>query len=525
MPDSNVSTDVKWELTILEVVHGFYLELLRKALEDDVIVPSCLSADSLRAPADPEKTLADFRRWLKLLDLAIAPALIREALNTNIDQDTAEALLRYYVRKKSHTNFDRDKTDFATTYLYRNPRVKGQWESRGYSMDGVAPIPPFEIALLEILQDSELPTLGPEHARALDEFEFLRQEADDFRTFDALMDSGIIQRVREIKNSFDAALYHPHVLSVIASYNAFFADKFDELFKAAAAHIKNFAEQAQQKGASIHASVQGNITVKHLTEIQEDDILAGEYVHAQEQFRHVSDLKKAVDSRSAAQRTPSPVYGSPEVPPLPPVPPPVLGPSAPGAAPVPQSQKPLRPVSPAPAFGQHDLQLNPSLTPPSSNKRVEEENRLASVEESVRSFVTTADPRYRSVIPMGFGNLVLTASEADAYCADYARESSFRGDNVRVLKRIPALIARMTSEIGQIERQQDLKYLWRPHAESLMLLLFICDEVEKKASELTQLSTQRGLTDKVSALNASLQKLKAKSGQAKSLLAMMNARE
>ena len=524
MPDLQQTADVKWELTILEDVHGFNIELLRNAMEDEVLVPACIDASSLRAPADPEKTLADIRRWLKLLDLAITPAMVREALTANIDQDIAEALLRYFVRKKSHTIFDRDKTDFLVTYLYRNPRVKGQWETHGYSMDGVAPLPPFEIALLEILGDPDLPVLSSDNARLLDEFEHLRDEADDFRTFDELIDSGIIQRAREMKNSFGPSLYHPHMLAAIAPYNAFFAGKFEALFKAAAGHIKDFARQAQQKGASVHAPVEGNITVKQLAEFDEDHALASEYMRAQEQFRYLSKLKKAVDSRKAAQTTPSSAYAQTFVP----GPPPSVTRSAapPGAPPITHADRPVRPPNSAPLCppSAPQVQVGSPLIAPATNKRIEEENRLASVEESVRSFVKAADSRYRSVVPMGFGNLVLTPAEADAYCADYGREKSFRGDNARVLTRIPALIARMTSEIGQIERQQNLQYLWRPHAESLTMLLAVAGELEKKSSELIQLAIQRGLAEKINVLNTSLQKLKAKSAEAMSLLTMMNSK-
>jgi hypothetical protein len=523
MTELNQAADIKWELAILEIVHGFNVEMLRKALEDEVPIPDGVDADSLRSPADPAKTLANVRSWLKLLDLAIAPAMIRETLNANIDQDLAEALLRYFVRKKSHSTFDRDKTDFIVTYLYRNPRVKGQWETRGYSMDGAAPMPPFEIALLEILEDSGMPDISPEQARILDEFEYLRDEVDGFRDFDALTDSGIIQRARQMKNSFGPALYHPHVLAVIAPYNASFSAKFDELFKAATAHIKNFADQVQQRGGSINAHVHGDITVKQLTEVRGNEILASEYLRAQDQLRHVSKLKKAVDSRNAEKRAPQPAaYGAAAVPPI--VTPPAV--SAPtgaranaGAPPAPTTQGPAKFEDPMIVTGDAPRPVTSIV------KKTDEENRLTSVQESVRSFVTTADPRYRSVVPMGFGNLVLTAAECDAYCADYLHESSFRGENARVLVRMPALIARMTSEIEQIERQQNLKYLWRPHAEALVILLAIKDEVTQTANKLIQLATQRGLTEKINAINNSLQKLNAKSGQVTALLSVMNSRD
>ncbi len=543
MTELKLSADVKFELEVLEIVSSFNVQILRAALEDEVPLPAGLDSQSLRTPTDPEKTLANMRAWLKLLDLAITPALIRETLTANIDQDLAEALLRYFVRKKSHSESDRDKTDFLVTYLYRNPRVKGQWESRGYSMDGVAPMPPFEIALLEILEDTDLPELSPEHARTLDEFQYLRDEADGFRDFDALMESEIIQRARDFKNSFGPALYHPHVLAMIAPYNAFFAATFEELFRAATTRIKDFADQVQQKGGSIHAPVHGGVTVKQLTEIQGNEILASEYMHAQEQLRHLSKLKKAVDARSAVQRTAQPAYGAPTVPPpapvrppaaktvpvaakaTPPVPPPVQPPTSSILRPTTFAQPPA-PPSAAPVPRAAGLTSDISLPPATlAVKKAEEDNRLSSVQESIKSFVKAADARYRSVVPMGFGNLVLTPAEADAYCADYLQESSFRGDSARLLVRVPAVIARMTSEIEQIERQQNLKYLWRPHAEALAALLSITDDLTKTAESLIKLATQRGLNDKVTAVNSSMQKLKQKSGQATALLAMMNARE
>ncbi len=171
------------------------------------------------------------------------------------------------------------------------------------------------------------------------------------------------------------------------------------------------------------------------------------------------------------------------------------------------------------------MQGGPPPAVAAAAKKVEEDNRLQSVQESIKSFVKAADPKMRSVIPMGFGNLVLTPAEADAYCADYLQEDSFRGENARVLVRIPALIARMTSEIEQLERQQNLKYLWRPHADSLTALLVIAKELTDTAHKLATLANQRGLTEKVNALNASLQKLNAKTGQSNTMLTMMNSRE
>jgi hypothetical protein len=105
------------------------------------------------------------RRWLRLLDQAITPAMLRRAFTAETDPEIAEAVLRYFTRKKDTDDVNRDKTDLVATFLYRHPRVPGQWERRGYGLDGSLPLSPFEIALIEILADSDVPSLPEEHVQ------------------------------------------------------------------------------------------------------------------------------------------------------------------------------------------------------------------------------------------------------------------------------------------------------------------------------------------------------------------------
>ena len=51
-----------------------------------------------------------------LLDMAISPAMLRRAFNDETDPEIAEAMLRYFVRKKDHAESDRDKTDIVSTF-------------------------------------------------------------------------------------------------------------------------------------------------------------------------------------------------------------------------------------------------------------------------------------------------------------------------------------------------------------------------------------------------------------------------
>src|SRR5437870_8851090 len=128
------------------------------------------------------------RRWLRLLDLAITPAMLRRAFTSETDPEIAEAMLRYFVRKKDTSDVKRDKTDLVVTFLYRHPRVPGQWERRGFGLDGSLPLSPFEIALLEILADTDVPSLPEEHVQLLRRFDPLLEEVKAFKDFNGLMD-------------------------------------------------------------------------------------------------------------------------------------------------------------------------------------------------------------------------------------------------------------------------------------------------------------------------------------------------
>jgi hypothetical protein len=484
--------DLNWELTILEIVHGFYLSLLCSALEDEVTPPRGLESAALQArDRDVETLLPAMRRWLKLLDMAITPEMLRHSLTATVDQDLAEALLRYYARKQSKNDFDRDKTDFIATFLYRNPRVNGQWEQRGFSMDGVAPLPPFEIALMEILGDAELPELSPTESRILDEFDFLGEEVEHHQQFDHLMDSGVIQKARHIKHTFGPAFYHPHSLAVIAPYNDRFGGRFAELFAAAAMSIKSYAHDIQQRGGSLSSRVEGDITVEHLTRMDQKTILGTEYRRAQDQFRRVSVLKKAVDSRTNA-RTRDAVSIS---------------------VPAPAAQT-ATPTAPDADNGAQRL-FNPAM--------LQEEIRIRSVEESVRGWVRAADERCRNIVPMKFGNFVLTPAEVDACSADFHQEKSFRGDNARVLVRMVAVMARIHAEVEELRQRQNSTHLWRPHAQALGLLQQAAAQVDQNAVAVSDLATQRGLTEKVKLLTATRERLQHRVSQVQETLALTSA--
>src|SRR5258708_37196098 len=481
-----LAEDPKWELAILATVQGFYEKLLQEFVEGEVPVPAGLETVSLQSDNDVGETLGAMRRWLRLLDMATSPAMLRQAFNDDSDPEIAEAMLRYFVRKKDHSESDRDKTDIVSTFLYRHPRVPGQWEQRGYGLDGSLPLSPFEIALIEILADTDPPPLPEEHIQILRRFDPLEEQVLRFHDLNALLESGIIQTVRQLKQTLEDSFFHPGVLATISPYNATFGSKFDELVREATKQTKHFARELEDQGGTILGSVDGvDVTVDHVRAMDEDNLLKLDYGHALDKFRRVSKLKQTLEQRPPTKRGSKPIRS---------------------AAPPKPAAKAASPAA-RPVFNLKTMRK--SVTP---QQVASEETKLLKVAESVRIFVRVADPKFRQVVPMRFFNLTLTPAEADAYCSDYLEEKSLRAGVARVLLRLVAVTARIITELEELKRAGNSPSLWKLHADSLVTLLEIAGNATENAERVCTLASQRGHRQQVEEIQTSLKKLNDYSG-------------
>jgi len=496
-----LAEDLRFELAILATVQGFYQKLLRDTLGGDVPIPRGLDEDALRhSDRELPNTLSQMYRWLHLLDMAITPAMLRQALTPDTDSEVAEGLLRYFVRRREPTDINRDKTDLIATFLYRHPRVPGQWEQSGYGLDGALPLSPFEIALIEILADTDVPSLPEEHVQLLRRFDPFLEEVKRFRDFNALIDSGMIGRVRELKQWLDSSFYHPGVLATVSAYNAAFGMRFDELFTKAMGEIKNFGQALEEMGGTILTTVDGvEVTVEHVAAIQEKQLLQADYNSAFEKFRRVSKLKKELDRRPPIRRS-------------------LLTPaaqntrSAGSAAAAPKAAKAAAAKAPASA---------PVFQPPAitAQQLSAEETKLRRVEESIRVFVRVADPKYRQVVPMRFFNLTLTASEADAYSAAFLEEKSLRADVARTLIRMVSISARIRTELEELKRSQKMSSLWKLHADSIVVLIDMASTSTEDAGSVAKTTDQNGAGAAGRSIHESVQRLRNNSDLAVKTLA------
>jgi hypothetical protein len=489
-----LAEDLKFELSILATVQGFYQKLMGECLGGDVPIPSGLDEVALRySESELPETLSRMYRWLHLLDMAITPAMLRQALTADTDSEVAEALLRYYIRRREPSDINRDKTDLIVTFLYRHPRVPGQWEQSGYGLDGALPLSPFEIALIEILADTDVPSLPEEHVQLLRRFDPLREEVGRFRDFNALIDSSMVSRVRELKRWLDSSFYHPGVLATVAAYNAAFGAKFDELFAKALGEIKQFAQALEEMGGSILSTVDGvEVTVDHVAAIEEGEMLKADYGSALEKFRRVSKLKKELDRRPPIRRSL--------------LTPPTTRPArtSGGAAAATKPAKIGTSQAPVPAA----LFQPPVITPQQISM---EDGKLRRVEESIRVFVRVADPKYRQVVPMRFFNLTLTTPEADAYSASFLEEKSLRADVARTLIRLVSISARVSTEMEELKRSQNMSSLWKLHADALVVLLEMASGAAEDAASTAKLAEQSNATASSKAIHESAQKLHSRS--------------
>ena len=468
-----------------------YQKLLKDTLGGDVPIPTGLDEDALRhSDRELPNTLSRMYRWLHLLDMAITPAMLRQALTPDTDSEVAEALLRYFVRRRETTDVNRDKTDLVVTFLYRHPRVPGQWEQRGYGLDGALPLSPFEIALIEILADSDVPSLPEEHVQLLRRFDPFLEDVRRFRDFNALIDSGMIGRVRELKQWLDASFYHPGVLATVAAYNSAFGQRFDELFAKALSEIKNFGQALEEMGGTILTTVDGvEVTVEHVAAIEEKQLLQADYNSAFEKFRRVSKLKKELDRRPPIRRSLLTPASQPSRP-------------AGSAAAAPKAAKA--------AAGAKGPAAIPVFHPPAITQQQlsAEETKLRRVEESIRVFVRVADPKYRQVVPMRFFNLTLTASEADAYSAAYLEEKSLRAEVARSLIRMVSISGRIRTELEELKRSQKMSSLWKLHADSIVVLLDMASTSMEEAGGVAKSAEQGGAGAAGRSIHESVQRLR-----------------
>jgi hypothetical protein len=342
---------------------------------------------------------------------------------------------------------------------------------------------PFEPVLTSILGLKELPALPQVHRQLTREFRFVREELEEIRDFNQLMDSGVMQRSRDIKQRLGASFYHPHVLATAAEYNVCMGELFDSVFKQAAHEIRDFAAKVQKAGGSIMSRIDGDVTIKQMAEVEATAILSTDYARSADQLRTVSKLQKVVDNKTRSLATPASATPTPT-----------------GTAAKPSAATSLRPSA--------GLVPMPSPSEAKGVDKSNEDSKVRSTINSIQNFIAAAQATSGCAFPMRNGSLMLTSAEVDAFRAEYREEKSFRGEYAAAMAESVALCSRMLAETDDFNSRSDSAYLWKQHADSMTYLLACATKVQEQGAELLRLSKQRGLTEKAGALEVTLERLR-----------------
>ncbi|MGH9564776.1 MAG: hypothetical protein ACRD4I_02230 [Candidatus Angelobacter sp.] len=507
--------DSQGEIKDLTAVHTFYIGLLEKSLGHGLPVSPEIAQWGAAADA---RDIEKFKNWLDLLDLAMSPPLLRDSLKPNAGFELPHALLRYLADKASLRAGDRDKMDCVITYLFRNPPAgegSPSWQrpevDSSYFFLSQAALG-FQANLYRLLSGLEYAAMPQEQLQLVHEFEYLYQELEEFRHFDQIMDSKIVQRVRELKQSLGKSFYHPDAMSHLAVWNDVFGRKFDELFHDAAKQIKTFAENVQREGASVLSRLEGDVTVKQLTELETGQMLTEDYQQAQDEFRKVSKFKKVVDSKRPMRNAGSASSTGHQA---------IPAASPTGEPPAPRS--PIPPPSSAitarsnsnPAVRSHAISAQPinaevlAVPPSQAVRNAVQEGKLHSARESIKEHVRQArDPKLAHIVTVKKTKIALSAAEVEAFRADYQAEKSFRADYANVIMNIVAYLSRMIVEVDEYNQKAASAYLWKPHADALAYLLSTLERLGMEAEAVLAVARARGLQEKATALQASIDKLR-----------------
>jgi hypothetical protein len=120
---------------------------------------------------------------------------------------------------------------------------------------------------------------------------------------------------------------------------------------------------------------------------------------------------------------------------------------------------------------------------------------------------------------MRYFNLMLSPAEIEACTADYLEQPGPRADAARMLLRIVAVTARITTEMEELKRSRNSRSVWKLHADSLIVLIDLGKRLAEAVDRLVVSIGQQAETQaNGETLHRSLEKLRERISEAAKLI-------
>lgn len=437
-------------------LHSILSAIVEKELGCPVPVP--LEAKPWLDSGKPDATVPDVAvAWLLLLDLAVNPHLLRRQMKeSGAHEATVQALLRFIVGKKTHSQADRDKVDWLATFFFqaREQRTK---QPTGWP----------KALVQEILKGFQFPSLSGAAEDLLSEVSSLLEEVRYFDKFAQITESRIIQRGRELKERFGEELFHPEVLAATINYNLIFGKKFHALLQQTMEKVREFAH-SESSGAG-------------------KGVMHDDYRATGDAMQHLSDLGRQQEpAKSVPAETAFSSFAAQ---------PPAVAASSQGAANSADAGNAERRLE--------ELGISVDMEALNLRRRADE----LGVRLRANPGLTT--------LPGSATSLPLTDWEAVAFRSSYPEsEQTFRADFARGIVRAIAIVSLINDEMPAYQAKKGTEYLWKKHYDTLLYLLQEGRSQKDRLLSLSDASEKKGLIDKAKQLLQTAQKLEAALGRA-----------
>jgi hypothetical protein len=201
----------------VEEIHAISRLLLAAASNRCAAVSLNIPDEVVSGGCSPEQMLS----WVRLLNLAATPEVLRLSLQGLTDTSPAIAMLRFLALTAWETEEDRDKMDMLVTWLaarwYPDPG-KGEPEDELCSK------------IEQYLAPDRAPALTSDASDAIGKFRALRARVANATSLHQLVASGIYREARALKQETGQWFSHPRVLAAAATWNRTFAAALERLF-------------------------------------------------------------------------------------------------------------------------------------------------------------------------------------------------------------------------------------------------------------------------------------------------------